>query len=124
MKKIVTIVILSIFLFGCNLTPKKNAENRTGNMYNAKWLNDKHNIDGQVQCQKAIPKLGEFAHKWTDGWLDQKFMYYKQIVKEEGVLTLIGNKIQFQNKYGAWVSFKYYCDYDVRTDSVIDYGEY
>jgi hypothetical protein len=93
-------------------------------MYNAKWLNDKYNIDGGVQCQKAIPKLAKYAYKWTDGFLEQKFAYYKQIIEEAGVLTLVGDKIQFQNGFGAWIPAKYWCSYDVRTDSVIDYGLY
>jgi len=93
-------------------------------MYNAKWLNDKYNIDGGVQCQKAIPKLAKYAYKWTDGFLEQKFAYYKQIIEEAGVLTLVGDKIQFQNGFGTWVPAKYWCSYDVRTDSVIDYGLY
>ena len=94
------------------------------NEYNANWLNEKYNIDGGVQCQKAIPKLAKYAYKWTDGFLEQKFAYYKQIIEEAGVLTLVGDKVQFQNGFGAWAPTKYWCSYDVRTDSVIDYGLY
>ena len=94
------------------------------NEYNASWLNEKYNIDGQVQCHKKIPRLAKYGHKWVDGFLETRFPYYEQTVKEPGVLTLVGNKIQFQNIFGAWIPMKYWCSYDVLNDSVVDYGLY
>jgi hypothetical protein len=68
--------------------------------------------------------LAKYGHKWVDGFLDSRFPYYERSVKEDGVLTIVGDKIKFQNIFGAWIPYKYYCDYDVINDIVLDYGLY
>ncbi len=43
-------------------------------------------------------------------WLDQG----------AGALTYIGDKIQFQNGFGAWQNHIYECDYDAGTGKPIE----
>lgn len=42
-------------------------------------------------------------------WLDEK----------AGTLTYIGDKIQFQNGFGAWQTHIYECDYNPATESAL-----
>ena len=43
-------------------------------------------------------------------WKDQK----------AGVLTYFGAEVKFQNGFGAWKRMKYACDYDTKTETVLD----
>ena len=40
--------------------------------------------------------------------------------EDRGILTYIGDKIRFQNGFGAWQDMIYECDYDPSTKSAMD----
>jgi|SaaInlStandDraft_5_1057022.scaffolds.fasta_scaffold47318_1 hypothetical protein len=103
---------------------KKKVDSIKKHGNNAKWMKDNFHVDAEIKCHKKIPMLAKYGHKWVDGFLDSRFPYYERSVKEDGVLTIVGDKIKFQNIFGAWIPYKYYCDYDVINDIVLDYGLY
>ncbi len=84
----------------------------------------KYEISAGLLCSREIPKLSKYDHKWTDGWYETKFSHYKNEVSTPGVLTVIGDKIKFQNGFGAWMKMQYWCKYDTQNKIVIDYGLY
>jgi len=92
------------------------------NKYNATWLMNKYEISAGTKCSIKIPKLAKYDYEWTDGFLEVKFPYYKKQVSSQGVLTVLGNKIKFQNGFGAWMRMEYWCDYDTVNRVVVDYG--
>ncbi|OQX27599.1 MAG: hypothetical protein BWK80_04550 [Desulfobacteraceae bacterium IS3] len=81
---------------------------------------DKHHIAASIRCTGHVEKLAKYSHKWTDGILESKFSQFRWINMDKGIVTYIGDKIQFQNGFGAWQNYTYECDYDPNSDIVID----
>ena len=40
--------------------------------------------------------------------------------QSRGIITYVGDKISFQNGFGAWVNSTYACDYEAGTDTAFD----
>ncbi|MDH5752972.1 MAG: SHOCT domain-containing protein [Deltaproteobacteria bacterium] len=70
-------------------------------------------------CITPTEKMARNSHKWTDGTLEPKFSHFRWKIKGK-VLTLIGDKIQYQNAFGAWINHVYECDIDLKTKSLLD----
>ncbi len=79
---------------------------------------EKHFVDASVKCVRPIERLAKYSSKWTDGWLTPKFSHYRWKDSKKGIITYIGDKIQFQNGFGAWQDHTYGCDFDPATGSV------
>ena len=70
------------------------------------------NVEASVQCPRNIARLAKFDHKWTDSTFDLKFTHGRW--KQKGkVITMIGDKLQMQNGFGAWQNMVYECDMDI-----------
>lgn len=82
------------------------------------WGN-KYNAAVGIYCKSHIEKLAQYSSKWTDGLLEPKFSHFKWLNKDKGYVTYIGDKIQFQNGYGAMSNYIYECDFDPETDSIL-----
>nr|VFK35242.1 MAG: protein of unknown function (DUF4875) [Candidatus Kentron sp. MB]VFK77195.1 MAG: protein of unknown function (DUF4875) [Candidatus Kentron sp. MB] len=63
---------------------------------------DKHNITASVYCDDYVEKLAKYSHEWTDGMLEPKFSHFRWKDKSKDYITYIGDKIKFQNGFGAW----------------------
>ncbi len=81
---------------------------------------ERHSISATVRCQRYIEKLAKYSHKWTDGFLEPKFSHFRWKNRATGVVTFIGDKIQFQNGFGAWQNSIYECDFNPSTEQVLD----
>jgi hypothetical protein len=81
---------------------------------------DRNGIRAGYPCRRAVERLANYSHEWTDGWLGSKFPRFRWHDRAAGQLTFIGDSIRFQNGFGAWENYKYTCDYDPRTDMVLD----
>jgi hypothetical protein len=91
-----------------------------GHLSDAEWLSGKFSIEAGVKCQTPVERLAKFDFQWTDGTFELKFPSFLVNVRSPGVLTVVGDKIKFQNGFGAWQHMKYFCDFDVRKKQVID----
>ena len=80
---------------------------------------ERHLAGASVRCTPHIEKLAKFSHKWTDSLLEMKMSHYRWRNQAEGTVTYIGDKIQFQNGFGAWQNYVYECDYDPKVESPI-----
>ena len=89
------------------------------NKSNAKWLSDKYSITAGVACRSLVERLAKYDFEWTDGWLETKFPSYLTSTKAPYILTVSGDKIKFQNGFGAWQRQSYYCDYDVKNGQAL-----
>jgi hypothetical protein len=85
-----------------------------------KCLGGKFDVDSTIACRPLVERLAKNDFKWTDGWLDKKFSHYRWGDKARGVVTYIGDKIKFQNGFGAWGYYIYECDFDTRNKRVVD----
>ncbi len=76
---------------------------------------DKHLLEATRYCKPALERLAKYAHKWTDGWLEAKFPRFRWGKKGKGIIVYLGDKVQFQNGFGAWVKMSYWCDFNPHT---------
>lgn len=81
---------------------------------------DRHTTSASIRCDNYIEKLAKYSFKWTDGILESKFSHFRWKNKSKGIVTFIGDKIQFQNGFGAFQKSIYECDYSPIKDKVLD----
>jgi hypothetical protein len=81
---------------------------------------EKHSVSASVTCDDFVERLGQYSSRWTDGMLEQKFSHYRWADKDAGVVTYIGDKIDFQNGFGAFQPHVYECDYSTVAEAVVD----
>lgn len=81
---------------------------------------DKHNIEAAVYCENLLERLAKYSHEWTDGFLEPKFSRFRWKNINKGFVVYIGDKIRFQNGFGAWQNYIYECDYDPDNEIVLD----
>ncbi len=84
------------------------------------YWGDKHSLRATRPCQRVIEQLAKYDYEWTDGWLGTKFGSFAWKDRKSGVLTYFGSEIKFQNGFGAWQKMNYACDYDPKTETVLD----
>lgn len=85
-----------------------------------KCWGDKHSIKASFACRPYVERLGKYQFEWTDGWLEPKFSLFNWKNKGEAQITYFGDKIKFQNGFGAWQFATYACDYDPIADVVLN----
>ncbi len=83
-------------------------------------LANKHKVNAIVACQAAIEGSAKYDYQWTDAALEPKFNDYSWYDQLKGVITYSGNKVKFQNGFGAWTHKNYECDYSTVDDYVLD----
>ncbi len=83
------------------------------------WGN-RHLVDASGPCKLAIERQARFAIKWTDDWLEPKFLPARWRAINDGHITYRGDKLQMQNVFGAWEHVIYECDFDTTSRAVLD----
>lgn len=73
---------------------------------------DRHLAAASGVCARAIESLAKWQVRWTDGALDVKFSHYGWADEQKKYIRFGGDKIQFQNGFGAWQGHAYTCDYN------------
>lgn len=79
-------------------------------------------VDASIACENAVERLGKFSVRWTDGMLEPKFPRVVWADEEAGTLYFGGDKIEFQNGFGAWQPHIYACKFDPATLQVLEVG--
>ena len=68
-------------------------------------------FDAEYICAKAVEGRANYAHRWTNGFAEGKFYsFFPRTAAKEIIIS--GNKVQFQNAFGAWQNMSYTCTYD------------
>ncbi|WP_164707274.1 zinc ribbon domain-containing protein [Metapseudomonas otitidis] len=83
------------------------------------WAEEKI-VTASVECKRPVESLAKYNARWTDGVLDMKFSHYRWKDQAKGTVTYIGDKIEFQNGFGAYQKHIYECDFDPSTVTVLD----
>lgn len=83
-------------------------------MQDLECIGNKGTIAAGTYCPQHIEKLAKNSAKWTDGALEPKFSRFRWKDKEAGIVTHIGDKVQFQNGFGAHINMIYSCDLDMK----------
>lgn len=81
-------------------------------------LADDHMIHASVVCKRQIERHAKYQAEWTDGLFEMIFARYS--FNEAGdVISYFGDKVKFQNGFGAWSNMIYKCEYNIETGSVV-----
>lgn len=80
---------------------------------------DRHSIAAGVYCKDPVEKLAKFTARWTDGTFETKFSHFRWLNQATGTITVIGDKIEFQNGFGAFQKHIYECDFNPATNAVL-----
>jgi hypothetical protein len=76
--------------------------------------------EASYPCEKAVEKLAKYSVKWTDSTFEFKFDHMRWADQAKGQIIYIGDKVQFQNGFGAYQNSVYECTYDPVSKSVLD----
>jgi hypothetical protein len=68
-------------------------------------------------CYGAVESLAKIDAQWQSG---VKFPNHRWANEAQGTVTYTGDRIKFQNGFGAYIPHVYECDYDPDTESVVD----
>ncbi|MBR8435238.1 zinc ribbon domain-containing protein [Burkholderia cenocepacia] len=114
---LIFIVAAGIYIWNNFSTDRPNHD--SGSVHNEKpacakddlqCLGEKGSIAASVYCKDPIERLAAHDVKWTDGTFDLKFSRLKWKDKAEGIITYVGDKVKFQNGFGAYSPMIYECD--------------
>ncbi|MCV0369514.1 hypothetical protein [Filomicrobium sp.] len=81
-------------------------------------IGEKHNAAAIKACSPEIEGLAKYDHEWT-AWLT-RFSRMRWGSKGNDVITYLGDEIKFQNGFGAWHRYRYECDLNVKTGTVLN----
>lgn len=74
-------------------------------------------IDASAPCTKAIEARAKWQVEWIDGILEPKFDRFKA-GETASVVIYMGDKVKFQNGFGAWGRMRYACYFDTDKGAV------
>ena len=82
---------------------------------------DKHQIEAEVSCRKPLERLAKYDFKWTDDYGNPMFSRWRWVgpLPPNGTLIYIGDRLQLQNGFGAFVAHTYECQYNPDTKEVL-----
>lgn len=107
-----------LFLISQCSTGDKESEKATCKL-DLKCWGGNNLIDATVDCKKYVEKLSLYSARWTGDTTD-RFSHFRWLNKEKATLTFVGDKIEFQNGFGAYQAHVYECDYDPTSKTVLD----
>ncbi|MBA4204630.1 MAG: hypothetical protein C0457_06550 [Polymorphum sp.] len=96
------------------------AENEAACLKDLKCVAEKAWLEASSACERFVERSAKYQFEWTDGLLDTKFTHYRWFNQDAGQVTFFGDKVKFQNGFGAWQNMIYFCDYDTKTKTVLD----
>lgn len=92
--------------------------------YDLRCWGEKHIVWAMQASQKTIERYAKYQFEWYDGILGTKYHRFRWKNKSEHSLTYFGDKVKFQNGFGAWQNMIYQCDYDPKTGIAINIKVY
>lgn len=83
---------------------------------NLQCLGDRSAGPASIYCKKPIESMAKHSVRWVD---DSRFDRFRWADKEAGQITMIGDKAEFQNGFGAYTPVIYECDLDADGKTVL-----
>ena len=80
---------------------------------------EKAQVDAGIKCRGAVERLTTYSVRWVDRTFDPKFSQLRWLNQPTGTLTMIGDRAEFQNGFGAYSPVIYECDFDPRANEVL-----
>ena len=82
----------------------------------------RNSTTASVYCPDYIERLAKYDARWTDGVFESKFSHFSWNDKAKGIVNYFGDKVQFQNGFGAWQTYTYSCTVDTINRKVLDFS--
>lgn len=121
---IVSLLVLAGLLSMCFGGNDKSSKTETADKQCAaddlQCKGDKLVVAASVYCKAPVERLAKHSVRWTDGTLELKFSRFRWADKAKGSLTMIGDKAEFQNGFGAYTPVTYECDLADDGKTVLD----
>lgn len=89
------------------------------NLHNADWLADNYSSSATAACAMQVVKYAKGNYEWVTGFGERKFPLVYAETKGPGIFVIGGDKVRFQNAFGAWQVMSYQCAYDALNDRVV-----
>lgn len=83
------------------------------------WL-DKSWQTATLYCPAIIERFAMREFEWIDGLFEPKFNRFRLDNPQGSAVTMIGDKLRFQNSSGEWSRMTYECDVLPDTDIIVD----
>lgn len=80
-------------------------------------IGEKLALIASSRCKTEIERQARFSAEWSDGPLEPKFSRYRWTDRMGGAVTVIGDRLRFQNGFGAWQTMIYECDIDPTSEA-------
>ncbi len=106
--------IVAVIAVSCGDSDEEKQAADAACMKDLQCIGNKGVVAAGVYCPEHIEKLAKNSAKWTDGAMEPKFSRFRWKDKDAGIVTHLGDKLQFQNGFGAYVNMIYSCDLDMR----------
>lgn len=82
-------------------------------------LGNKGVVAAGLRCASHIERLAKHSVKWTDKTFETKFNRFRWENKNAGLITYIGDKVEFQNGFGAFTPVTYECVLSADNNTVL-----
>lgn len=80
---------------------------------------DRHSLTASAQCRIPIERSARLNSRWTDGiFSTPMFSSLRWASRNSGVVTYLGDAIEMQNGFGAWIVHNYECEFDTIRSAV------
>lgn len=80
---------------------------------------ERFKVDAIVACRPAIEAKAAHDVKWTDGFMVPMFTQLAWVDDRHTVIEYLGDKVEFQNGFGAMTPMTYVCTYDTTAKSLV-----
>ncbi len=101
-------------------TPEQIAAEEAACREDLQCWGSKNNFSAATSCVVPIQRMAQYDFEWVDGITDMKLSHFRWLDQKAGTVTYIGDKIKFQNGFGAWQRYVYECDYDPERELVLN----
>ena len=75
-----------------------------------------HIVEASVYCKPAIERRAKYDYKWEDSWLRPTFSSVRAGPGKQIIYS--GDKLKFQNGFGAWQYIHYTCTFNPQNNTV------
>lgn len=82
-------------------------------------LGGKYLYQAARQCAPKLERYAKHDVRWTEGFGGKKFSRMLWGNEKKGIILYAGDKVQFQNGFGAYTNYVYECEYDTINEKVI-----
>lgn len=83
------------------------------------WAKE-HDSDAIFASELLIERFAKYEFEWTSGFMESKISRYAWKNKSRYTLSYFGDKIKFQNGFGAWQNMIYQIDYDPINEKLLN----